>query len=63
MVGKEKRESVGSCVAGCCGSGATVLPRPLPVDFREEAFRVHEVTTGGRYLPDGSGTVERRIRS
>ena len=38
MVGKEKRESVGSCVAGCCGSGATVLPRPLPVDFREEAI-------------------------
>jgi len=27
-------ESVGSCVAGCCGSGATVLLRPPAVDFR-----------------------------
>lgn len=26
--------SVGSCVAGCCGSGATVLLRPPVVDFR-----------------------------
>lgn len=62
VVGKEKRESVGSCVAGCCGSGATVLPRPLPVDFRE-ASTVHEATIGGRHPPDGSGTVEPRIRS
>lgn len=36
VIGKEKRELVvRSCVAGCCGSGATVLPRPLPVNFRK----------------------------
>lgn len=29
-----ERGSVGSCVAGCCGSGATVLLRPPAVDFR-----------------------------
>jgi len=29
-----RRGSVGSCVAGCCGSGATVLLRPPAVDFR-----------------------------
>lgn len=28
------RGLVGSCVAGCCGSGATVLLRPPAVDFR-----------------------------
>ena len=32
--GTEEKGLVGSCVAGCCGSGATVLSRPSPVDLR-----------------------------
>lgn len=36
--GREEKGLVGSCIAGCCGSGATVLPRPSPVELRRSHF-------------------------
>lgn len=53
-------DPVGSCVAGCCGSGATVLLRPPAVDFRGCRAAYLRERTNPVPVAKEKGTVERR---